>query len=273
VIVHICTPSAAISRHLKWIIRCADWAGFFQPFYFKDQEFPYVNSVVQYFTDTVLSSFAIYACHPPHLVTPVPWWTDECCSAILTKKWALSHLWANPMIENLIFKCLCAKAHHLYVKPSTHHGRSLSGHSQSMCLDVMWKKLERMSGKCIWNLICYISVDSAVIMSQADIGNTVASSFSLVCNSGNCDPCFRAIKNSAETLPLSFTPHIIRAYNIIFSMNEILTALEKWCNMFSSLRSIHRKMLSHLPLLGREFLLSMYNCIWTELSTSCLERS
>jgi hypothetical protein len=67
-------------------------------------------------------------------------------------------------------------------------------------------------------------------MSQADIAKSIASSFSLVCSSDSYDPCFRAIKNSAETLRLNFTPYSTEAYNTTFSIDEILAALERCRN-------------------------------------------
>jgi hypothetical protein len=70
-----------------------------------------------------------------------------------------------------------------------------------------------MSGKCSRTLIPGISVGGAFITSQADIANTIASSFLMVFSSDNYDPCFIVIRDSAETFPLSFTHHVTEAYN------------------------------------------------------------
>jgi hypothetical protein len=88
-------------------------------------------------------------------------------------------------------------------------------------------------------------------MFQADIANTIASSFSLVCSSANYDPCFRAIKNSAETLRLSFTPRSTEAYITNFNMDELLAALERCRNTSPGPNSIHYEMLFHLPPAGK----------------------
>jgi hypothetical protein len=89
----------------------------------------------------------------------------------------------------------------------------VSSLSWSTRSDVVWNKLRCMSGECNRTLIPGISVGGTVITSQADIANTIAPSFSLVCSSDNYGPCFRAIKNSAETLRLNFTPRSTESYN------------------------------------------------------------
>jgi hypothetical protein len=114
-----------------------------------------------------------------------------------------------------------------------------------------------MSGKCNRTLIPGISVGGAVITSQADIANTIVSSFSLVCSSENYDPCLGAIKNSTETLRLNFTPRRTEAYNTTNSMDELLAALERCRNTSPGPDGIHNEMLSHLPPAGKEFLLSI----------------
>jgi potassium voltage-gated channel Eag-related subfamily H protein 8 len=123
-----------------------------------------------------------------------------------------------------------------------------------------------MPGKCNRTLIPGISVGGAVIPSQADIANTMTSSFSLVCISDNYDSCFRAIKNSAETLRLNFTPRSTEAYSTTFSIDELLAELERCRNTSPDPDGIHNEMLSHLPPAGKEFLLSIYNRIWTDTS-------
>jgi hypothetical protein len=57
---HIFTPSPAVSRHPNWINRRTDWDGFSQSLIFEDQEFPSVNSMVEYFTSTVSRAASQY---------------------------------------------------------------------------------------------------------------------------------------------------------------------------------------------------------------------
>jgi potassium voltage-gated channel Eag-related subfamily H protein 8 len=128
------------------------------------------------------------------------------------------------------------------------------------------EQLRCMSGKCNRTLIPGISVGGTVITSQADIANTIASSYSLVCSSDNYDPYFSAIKNSAETLPLNFTPRSTEPHNASFNMDKLLAALERCSNTSPGTDGIHNEMLFHLPTAGKLFLLSTYNRIWTEIS-------
>jgi hypothetical protein len=59
-----------------------------------------------------------------------------------------------------------------------------------------------------------MSVDGAILTFQADIPNTIASSFPAVCSSENYDPCFKVITDSIEIVPLSFTPRVAVAYDM-----------------------------------------------------------
>jgi hypothetical protein len=58
-----------------------------------------------------------------------------------------------------------------------------------------------MSGKYSRTIILGLSAGGAVLTSQADIANTIASSFSTVCSSDNRDPDLRAIKTAQRSSP------------------------------------------------------------------------
>jgi hypothetical protein len=143
---HISTPSPTVSRHPKWITKHADWAGFSQSLIFEDQEFPSVNSMVEYFRSTVFRAVSQYvpqSSTTPHL-TPVLWWTDHCRDAIRARKRAPSHFRAHPKLENLIsFKRFRANAQRViceakhtswkaFVSPGP-HVRMLCGTNYGVC--------------------------------------------------------------------------------------------------------------------------------------------
>jgi hypothetical protein len=164
-------------------------------------------------------------------------------------------------MENLIsFKRLRAKVQHVVRNAKrTVCEAFVSSLSRSARSDIVWNKLWRMSDKCNRTTIPGISVGGATTTSQADIANTIASCFSTICSSDNDFPSFKVIKYNADTLPLDFTPRVAESYNAIFSMDELLAALDRCRNTSTGPDGIHNQMLSHLPPAGREFLLSMYN--------------
>jgi hypothetical protein len=65
--------------------------------------------------------------------------------------------------------------------------------------------------------------------------------FSSVSSSDNYDPAFGILKGDTETLPLNFSSHVAKAYNLPFSMDELLTELECYCNTFHGPRGIHNQ--------------------------------
>jgi hypothetical protein len=121
-----------------------------------------------------------------------------------------------------------------------------------------------MSGEYSRTITPGFSAGGAVPTSQADTADTVAFSFSTVWSSDKYYPESKAIKNSADTFPLNFSPHAPDAYNAIFTTEEHLAALDG-CRVTSpDPDGIHNEMLSHLPLAGKKFFLSVYNRVWTE---------
>jgi hypothetical protein len=107
----------------------------------------------------------------------------------------------------------------------------VSSFSQSTHLDVMWNKLWCTSGKCNQTSILGIPVGSIIVTSQASIANTIISSCSSVCNSDNCDYIFRVLKDDAKTVFLQFSSWVVQVYNADFNIDELLTALEHYCNI------------------------------------------
>jgi potassium voltage-gated channel Eag-related subfamily H protein 8 len=132
----------------------------------------------------------------------------------------------------------------------------VSSLSRSTRSDAVWNRLRRMSDKCNRTLIPSISVGGAVITSQADMANTIASSFSLACS-------------LILVLELLRTAQKHCALILHLVAQKLITSPSVWmncCNTSPDPVGIHNEMLSHLPPSGKEFLLSIYNRIWTEIS-------
>jgi hypothetical protein len=87
-------------------------------------------------------------------------------------------------------------------------------------------KLRRMSCKHSRNVITGLSAGSAVLTSQANIANTVASFFPTACSSDNYDADFRATKGRAQTFPLNSTPRVAESYDVIFTMDDVIAGLD-----------------------------------------------
>jgi hypothetical protein len=169
-------------------------------------------------------------------------------------------------LDNLIsFKRFSAKAQRdMGEAKQTTWKAFISGLSRSTRSDVVWDRLRRMSGKYSRIIIPGLSAGGAFFSSQADIANTIVFSFTTVYISGNCNPDLGAIRNMAETLPLNLTPSGAESYDAIFTMDGLLTALDRCRNKFPGPDSIHNEMLSHLPLAGKKYQLSVYKSMWTE---------
>jgi hypothetical protein len=141
-----------------------------------------------------------------------------------------------------------------YAKPNTYHGRPFSLASPDPHFQMLYGTNYNV---CQENAIgpsyqAFLLVVLSLCPKQT-LHNTIPSSFSLVCSSDNYDPCSRAINNSSETLPLNFTPHVTEAYNTTFTMDELLAALERCCNLYLGPDGIRNEMLSPFCPQARSF--------------------
>jgi hypothetical protein len=169
-------------------------------------------------------------------------------------------------LDNLIsFKRLRAKAQQVIRETKQTSCKAfISRLSRSTHSGVVYYKLRRMLGKYSRTITPGLSAGGAVLTSQADVANIIASFFSTLCSSDYYDPDFRATKNSAETFPLNFTPRVAEAYDIITTDDELLATSYRCRNTSPGPDGILNETLSHLPPAGKEFLLSVYKCIRTE---------
>jgi hypothetical protein len=63
--------------------------------------------------------------------------------------------------------------------------------------DVLWKKLQHMSGKYSWTSVPGVSLYGAIYPSKVNIANATVSNY-------NYDLCCTVIKDNTEALPLNF---------------------------------------------------------------------
>jgi hypothetical protein len=82
-----------------------------------------------------------------------------------------------------------------------------------------------------------------IITSQTDFANTIVS--------------FRILNGDAEAFPLNSSLRFFEVYNVQFSTDELLPALECRSNTSHGPNGIHVQMLTYLPPAGKEFLLSV----------------
>lgn len=74
---------------------------------------------------------------------------------------------------------------------------------------------------------------------------------------------FRRSKKEKKKNQINFQTNISQNYNQLFTMNELQDSLWKAHNTAVGPDEIHYKLLRNLPKISREYLLSIYNDIWT----------
>lgn len=117
----------------------------------------------------------------------------------------------------------------------------------------MQNKLWCILGKCNQTSIPGIFSGGDTVTSQVDIANKFAAHFNSVCSSDSYNPAFKCLKDKAEALLLMFSSWLAEPYNDLFSMDELLAALDSCRNMSPGPDGIHNEMLTHLPPLGKDF--------------------
>jgi hypothetical protein len=186
--------------------------------------------MVEYFMSTVLRAASQYI--PQSSTTPrrisIRWWTAECRDAIRDRKRAQRLFGTRLTLEHLIsFKRLRACAQRVILEANAHYSRPLSLVTPGLHVRFSY-------GVCQVNAIgpsYMVSLRAVPSLHHKETSpNTSASSFSLICSSDIYGPSFRVIKEIAETLPLNFTLRVAVAFYTIFSMDELLGALERCLN-------------------------------------------
>ena len=199
---------------------------------------------------------------------PVPWWSDECQSAIRARNAALRRLKRRPNDATLIrFKKARAKSRRV-VKDAKIGcwRRCVSTINTSTPLPWVWDKVRRIEGKAKSLPTPTLKIDGNIIVNKRDVANALAKSMAEISSGASYTARFTQVKADRERRPPSFQSRDSQQlqYNLPFSRRELESALQLCKKTSPGSDDIPYEMISHLEERSLAFLLDLYNRIYRE---------
>lgn len=133
----------------------------------------------------------------------------------------------------------------------------------------MWKKIKSISGKKTQNQITALTkMDNSVTTTSKEIANTLADTFSKNSGDSNFDPDFFKYKERCEKDKIDLDriqlTNITADLNEKIQLSELIITLKKCNNYSPGPDDTSNIFLKKLPEAALEYLLKLYNLIWTK---------
>ena len=122
--------------------------------------------------------------------------------------------------------------------------------------------IRKSNGKSSSIGVNHLDTPDGVASSKKDIADTLADSFAQKSSSSNYSPKFQKFQQQKEKQKLNFKSKNKEAYNKLFTLKELKTALKKCHDTAPGSDDIHYQLLKHLPFRSLSCLLDVYNQVW-----------
>lgn len=229
-----------------------------------------INDIIKDFTDSILRSAetSIPKTSTRSSKRKVPWWNEACKLAIQNKNRAYYRFKRKQTIDNKINFQQCRAAARKEIKQSKIKCwlSFVSSLTNQTPQKVIWDKIKKISGVYRPFYISFLrkSQDAPIITNHQDIVNELAETFANISNDNKYSNDVLNIKTQYEEIYNNdaFTDSNDQ-FNCNLQMSELIQALQQ-CNRSSpGPDSIPYEMLKQLPPQCLQYLLDIYNYIWT----------
>ena len=238
-------------RPPRWNIRKANWDEFETSLEGVYASTPEVAPSVAEFTTTLVNaaraSIPRTSSAPRRL--PVPWWTDECHSAIRARKRAFRAFNRHPTTDNMVaFKKARARARRVVQDAKRVSWRNYVNQLNRFSpLSQVWSRIKRLSGRYSAPPLPVLEVRGEQVMVPASVATEIARAFANRC-SNITDRNFMRIKSQSEAVPVDFSTSEQLSYNHPFTLDELRFAVCKLRSVSEGPDEVHNDLLRHLPL-------------------------
>ncbi|CAF4294310.1 unnamed protein product, partial [Rotaria magnacalcarata] len=196
----------------------------------------------------------------------VPWWSKDCAIAISQKKQAYNRWKRTKCLEDLIrFKRLRAISKRVLLEAKRSSWRTYVGSfNENTPLKRVWANIRKIMGKKSSNPSIVLKEQDVMILDQSKIANILATTFAKASSPQHYSIPFLKHKTIEEAKPLNWKKsNTIEKYNMDFTITEMMLALQSCKDTAPGPDNVTYVMLRHLPDTSFNFLLSLYNAIWT----------
>ena len=260
-----------IARPEKWNLKKADWLKYqtiienkINALQKNNEIDLLVNSFTDILTQTGEESIGKISNYSKRNL--VPWWNDQCKISIKLYKQALNKYKKEKTTENMLnYKKLRAKARFIVKKSKkdswTEYVSTLGDSASSA---EVWNKIKKISGKNTYTPIQSILKDGTTHTNSYDIANVFANTYENYSSNQNFTQEFSSYKQRIEKVPINIADENDSPLNILITKQELEDALSIIKNSSPGPDSIPAIFLKNLPETGKDFLLHIYNHIWTK---------
>ena len=197
---------------------------------------------------------------------PMPWWNDDLERAKREKKRAVSRYKASLLgVDKAAMNRVNARMMKLTKEARERSWQQFATTLNSRTpMEKVWKRIKKISGKFTPPVAPMVEVNGSLLAEPRAVANAFGNHLSDV-SRGNilCDQ-FTRHKQQAARHPPSFRGGEGEGYNRPLTMRELKAALGTCENTAAGADEIYYIMIKNLPDTTLEFLLSLYNRIWTE---------
>ena len=193
-----------------------------------------------------------------------PWFTQICKDSVKQRKKAEKYFRLHPSPANLnLYKQLQAKTRRTIKNEKRQSWRNFTTKINSRTpMSKVWNMIQRIKGKGTNSTVKHLNCDNDILTSKKDIANALTKSMSKVSSAANYDPNFKSFKTKQEQHKLNFTSDNGEDYNQLFSLDELVTSLNKAKDTAVGPDDIHYQLLKHLPESCLLVLQDIFNNIW-----------
>ena len=186
-----------------------------------------IDTIVNFFCDHILqyASLSIPKIQQ-HRRKSVPWWTDECATAIRNRRKALKMLKNYPCEFNLInYRKLRAKAQYVLKQAKRTSWRIfISTINENTPPTVLWSKIRKLGFKNFNSSPSCIHIDNTPNYDTDSISNAFALSFAKTASDENQNRAFLDVKNQTNT-DLNIQEATHEPFNSVITIEELNCAI------------------------------------------------
>ena len=226
-----------------------------------------VNEMILFFITLILRAAhaSIFRSDGRPSKRSVPWWTSKCKTDIRLKRRAWSAYRRNKTVANYTtFKRARAIARRTTREAKKDCWRRFVSTINSMTpISKIWSNIHKIAGKFQRNSAPVLLNQGIKVGDPREVAELLAEHFSRISRGDHLSRNFLDYKLLAETNEIDFSTEFYKSYNEPFSMKELLSALSKCRPSAAGPDGMHYEFLKHLPEDGNEFLLDIFNTMFS----------
>ena len=130
-------------------------------------------------------------------------------------------------------------------------------------MNTIWEKVHKIAGKYAANTAPVLNIQGTSVADSASVADILAAHFSSISKGEHLSDDFLREKQRKVQMHLDFNTPLQESYNDIFNKQELESALSKCKSTTEGPDGIHYEMLKKLSTESIDFLLEMFNKIWS----------